>query len=102
MFPLLTDQTNLVQKGTLCRIFAKSVPFKLKQGARYHSRQNLSSTSENIEEISETSTEDTEENDDLAPEWLQNIEQKTAVNTPNARYYQIQISRYFIRLKIFR
>ena len=62
----------------------------------------MSSTSENIEEISETSTEDTEENDDLAPEWLQNIEQKTAVNTPNARYYQIQISRYFIRLKIFR
>ena len=38
---LIIDQTNLVQKGTLCRIFAKSVPFKLKQGGKYYSKQNL-------------------------------------------------------------
>ena len=62
-------------------VFSKSVPFKLKHGAKQNRHELNQSGEDMVEEISETSSENEHENDDLtAPEWLQNIEQRATVD----------------------
>ncbi len=73
---LIIDPTNLFQKDTLSGVFSKSVPYKLKE-FKHLDAANY------IEEDCEDSPEDVMETDDLAPEWVQNLEhQKKAAGLP--------------------
>ena len=83
---LVTDSANLFQKGALSGVFSKSAPYKLKQGIKHKLN------TEDIEEISETSSEGIAENDDLAPEWLQDIEQRASVEMPMNNRVELKVN----------
>ena len=84
---LVTDSANLFQKGALSGVFSKSAPYKLKQGIKHKLNPE-----EDIEEISETSSEEIAENDDLAPEWLQDIEQRANVEMPTKNRVELKVN----------